>query len=246
MSKSLKIISNAKTHVGNKRAVNQDAFLAQPEIGVWIVADGMGGHHNGEYASGLVTQKIMLPDNIVGFDQTVDFIKAFIRKKNTELFYYAKKVGNSVRCGTTVVALVMRGNKVAILWVGDSRIYRFDPEFNQLSQVTVDHTVFNSLKQKGLVDEFHPMAEQYKEALARVVGGEEDVVVDEYRLVLKKSERFLLCSDGINKELSDADLAAILSRSEAPGVTCDMMIKEALANVGRDNMTACVIDVIFI
>lgn len=246
MAKSLKITSNVKTHVGNIRSVNQDAFLAQPEIGVWIVADGMGGHHNGEYASGLLTQKISIPDNVIGFNQTVDFIKSLIRSKNMELFYYAKKLGESIKCGTTLVALVIRGNKIAILWVGDSRIYRFNPTVNALSQVTVDHTVFNSLQQKGLVDDFHPMAEQYKGALARVVGGEEDVVVDEIRLVLKESERFLLCTDGINKELSDDELASILSKNEAPGVTCDTMIAESLKKTGKDNMTACVVDIIFI
>lgn len=246
MTKSLKITSNAKTHVGNVRKVNQDAFLAQPEIGVWLVADGMGGHHNGEYASGLLTEKISIPDSVVGFNHTVDFIKALIRAKNTELYYYAKKLGESIRCGTTLVALVVRGNKIAILWVGDSRVYKFDPIVNELTQVTIDHTVFNSLAQKGVVDDFHPMAEQYKGALSRVVGGEENLVVDEVRLVLKDSERFLLCTDGINKELSDDELANILSRNDAPGVTCDTMIKESLSKVGKDNMTACVVDIVFV
>jgi serine/threonine protein phosphatase PrpC len=246
MSRSLKVVSNAKTHVGNKRSINQDAFLAQPDIGVWIVTDGMGGHHNGEYASGLLTQKISIPDNVTGFNQTVDFLKAFIRNKNTELFYYAKKLGEEIKCGTTLVALVMRGNKISILWIGDSRIYRYNPVMDDLSQITVDHTVFNALQEKGVVDEFHPMAEQYKGALARVVGGEEDVVIDEIRMVLNQSERFLLCTDGINKELTDADLAVIMSKNEAPGITCDMLINQSLDNTGRDNMTACVIDVLFI
>lgn len=246
MSKSLKIISNAKTHVGNERQVNQDAFLSQPEIGVWIVADGMGGHHNGEYASGLLTEKIEIPSFINGFDQTVDFLKAHIRKKNTELFFYAKKFGENARCGTTLVGLVMRANKISILWVGDSRVYKYSPYQNSFSQLTVDHTMFNKLYAKGAIDEFHPMAEQYKGALSRVVGGEEDVEVDEIRVVLKEDERFLLCTDGVNKELSDNELKEILSENLTPGATCKKIIDKSLTRIGRDNITVCVVDVMFV
>lgn len=246
MARSLKIISNAKTHVGNKRTVNQDAFLAQPELGIWIVADGMGGHHNGEYASGLLTQPIVIPSNVIGFDATVDFLKLWIRQKNTELYFYAKQLGESVRCGTTLVGVVLRGNKVAVLWVGDSRVYRYSIEHKRMTQVTRDHTVFNQMLDKGLVDDFHPMAEQYKGALARVVGGEEDVEVDEVRFVLSSDERFFLCTDGVNKELSDAQIEAILAQNQTPGVTCGIVLEESLKYIGRDNMTACVVDVSFV
>lgn len=246
MVRALKIISNAKTHVGKVRSQNQDAYLEQPKAGIWLVADGMGGHHNGEYASQLLTSEIQVPSEVKGIDQLVDFVKLTIQQKNYQLFHYASKLGDGVRCGTTVVCLIVYGLQASILWVGDSRVYQYSTEEQSLKQVTKDHTVFSEMKEKGLVDDYHPMAEKYKGALARVVGGDESVEIDEMRLVLSGNERFLLCSDGITKELSDEDIWQCLSKHLSPGVTCSMMLNEGLSKNARDNMTACVVDISFV
>ena len=243
MTQSIKIISNAKTHIGNKRQTNQDAFLSQPESGIWIVADGMGGHHNGEYASGLLTEKIALPLQRLNFDETIFFIKNIINKKNLELFHYAKKLGSDIKCGSTIVCLFIKGNKAAVIWVGDSRLYQYDIKEKFLKSVTRDHTVFNKMHDEGRMDHYHPMANRYKEALTRVVGGEESLEIDEKRFFLKGNERFLLCSDGIMKDLDDTEISQVMSENYSPGMTCEVLVKEALSKTGRDNITASIIDI---
>jgi len=246
MSKSIKIISNARTHTGNIRKINEDAILSQPEIGIWIVADGMGGHHNGEYASKLLTEEIRIPPHVVGFDDTIHFVKLLLVQKNFQLYHYAKTLGDGIKCGSTVVCLIIRGNKAAVLWVGDSRVYLYTQPSQDFRMLTEDHTVFSVMKKKGQIDDFHPMAEKYKGALARAVGGDEEVDVSENRLVLKGGERFLLCTDGINKEVNDEVLWDIMNENYTPGISCTRIVQQALDNKGRDNMSICVVDVSFV
>ena len=243
MQKSIKIVSNAVTHVGNVRKVNQDAYLSQPSIGLWIVADGMGGHHNGEYASQLLTEEIHLPDDISDFDSLVAYIRLIISQKNYQLYEYAKSIGEDIRCGSTIVVLIVRGNQAAVIWVGDSRIYKYNFDDLNFAQITIDHSVYNEMLRNKEIDKYHPMAEKYSKMLARVVGGAETVEIDEQRFLLKDHERFLLCSDGLFKELSDDEIYETISQKYSPGKICKSLLAQSIDKAGIDNITAMVVDI---
>ncbi len=217
--------SIARSHSGRVRDVNEDAFYHSTEQGIWAVADGMGGLARGDYASGVVAEAF------VHFNK-LSTLALNIRDLETRLRDAHHKCRNSFPgepVGSTVAALFSYGAYVFFLWAGDSRVYRLRQD--QLEQMTQDHTL--AQEQNAT----HPSAD----LLTRAVGVHQTLHLDLDYSVVEPGDRYLICSDGLHKELSSQQLQQALSQTPARQAL-DNLVEGALGNGGHDNITALIVD----
>jgi type VI secretion system protein ImpM len=214
------------TDVGHVRSVNQDAFVERPEVGVWVVADGLGGHSNGEVASRMVCDAFadFLPDST--FEAAVDTARDRLQHVNDYLVHVATRSNHAVLSGSTVVALMTRGSRCAVLWAGDSRVYRW--RTGRLQQVTRDHSVAEA--EGG-----------HSTAITRAVGGEPTLMLDQFGDSVQAGDRFLLCSDGLTRAVPEAEIEAWLARDDIKA-SVDGLIKATLDAGAPDNVTVLVVE----
>ncbi|WP_411407487.1 Stp1/IreP family PP2C-type Ser/Thr phosphatase [Pokkaliibacter sp. CJK22405] len=233
------MVSYAQTHVGRVRDHNEDAYLEMSEKGLWVVADGMGGHAAGEVASQMVVDTLEMElGHIPRNSLTAQHVSNAIKAANRSVHDYASRVLQGKTLGSTVVALLVNGNEFHYCWVGDSRGYLFRQ--GQLRQITRDHSQVQDLVDEGMLDqeeaEHHPLAN----VVTRAIGGQTEVDVDVISGTLQPGDLFLLCSDGLSKELSFDQIHKILN---TPSVVdaCMALTHSALVNGGRDNVTSVLV-----
>ncbi len=230
--------SASRTHVGMVRKINEDACLDIPERGLWAVADGMGGHEAGDLASRMIVEALgLLPlDDVL----TVATVENTLRQVNDQLRQEAAKRYGRGTIGSTVVVLLVNADRATIMWVGDSRVYRFRDD--QLEKMTRDHSHVQDLVDQGLLSaaeaERHPMAN----VITRAVGAAEDLEIDQLEFPLRSGDMFLLCSDGLTKTISDAEIAQLLSHGDSLDVV-KTLIHTALVRNANDNVTTVVVKV---
>jgi serine/threonine protein phosphatase PrpC len=199
---------SARTHVGRVRKVNEDSILALPEQGIWLVSDGMGGHTAGDFASQAIVEAVaMLPPGLAPAER-MRGVRTAIHRAHDEIRDEAARRGAST-IGATVVALILTDGHFVAFWAGDSRLYRLrDGDIELLS---TDHSLVAALVLAGQMTwdeaERHPQAN----AITRAVGVGADFEVDKIRGDVSPGDRFLLCSDGLNKYADMATLTRILS-----------------------------------
>jgi len=219
--------SAGATDVGRVRRINQDAFIERTEIGVWAVADGMGGHEHGEIASRMIRDALaaFVPGETLR--ATVDGIAQQLDRINEYLYRTMANATKPAQSGSTVVAFVTRGTRCAVLWAGDSRIYRL--RGGELLQLTSDHVANTD----GDPEENH--------AISRAVGGDQTLDVDVVYDSVHPGDRFLLCSDGLNHEIADEAIAQTLCEPDL--MQCVQgLIAAALRAGGTDNVSVIVVD----
>lgn len=226
--------SATRTHEGLVRAINEDACLSRPEHRLWAVADGMGGHAVGDFASRLVIDGLnrMGPhDDLAGMiDETRQRLYTANRLLRTEAVMRDVPI-----IGSTVVVLLATGWNCACLWAGDSRIYLF--RSGTLRQLTRDHNKLEELKALGhQVEEYHVP----RNLITRAVGAADTLELDEILVEVFDGDVFLLCSDGLTNELSDADIAQALMRGHCEHAA-DELLRQALERGGRDNISVIVV-----
>jgi serine/threonine-protein phosphatase Stp1 len=232
--------SAARTHVGGVRKYNEDACIERPEIGLWAVADGMGGHQSGDVASHLIVEslaEIGLPRDAASF---ITEVRARLKECNFKLIEEARRRGPDTVIGSTVVALLMHGGFFACLWAGDSRLYRLRD--GALQQMTRDHSQVQEMVDAGLLApeaaEHHP----YANVITRAVGTAPELELDKVTDRLIPGDLFLLCTDGLSKMVGDDAITAILRGTPASGAA-ETLINAALARGGKDNVTAVTVQV---
>lgn len=240
MARHLVWTSASGSHVGMVRTVNEDSYLELPEGGLWSVADGMGGHQAGDVASQIVidalcqiTPASSLEDFIARAEECLSKANRRIREESTQ--HYNNRV-----IGSTVVVLLIYEVHGACLWVGDCRLYRL--RNGQLRQLTRDHSYVQELIDRGLLKagqaDGHPMAN----AITRAVGVQEKLDIDTLTFSLQADDVFLLCSDGLNKAVTDDEIAGLLAGSNRRE-TVQELIDLALARGANDNVTAMVVKI---
>ncbi|ANE57862.1 hypothetical protein A1356_09520 [Methylomonas koyamae] len=223
--------------VGNKRKHNEDAMLDCPAQGLWVVADGMGGHQSGDLASRLVVDSLSAMAPAESLDGQIEVVLARLQKINDDLRRFASGLQQGGIIGSTVVVLLARAAECAAIWAGDSRLYQLRGA--QFRQLTRDHTLIDELMDSGFMT--REVAEQQVGAnvITRAVGGQQDLVLDVVRFRAEAGDRFLLCSDGLDKELSEAEIAGLMAVGDCREAT-DSLVNQALARSGRDNITVVV------
>lgn len=233
---------SAASHPGLVRDNNEDCFLSQPESGLWLVADGMGGHEAGEVASAIVrdTLSIKLQDN-----PEIPIAEA-IQAAHEAILSSAQKGIGATGMGSTLVALRSINSKYQVAWVGDSRAYLWTPteDGGRLEQVSVDHSYVQMLVDKGLILPEDADNHPEKNIITQCLGMQElaQVKVDVVEKQWQKDQWILLCSDGLTDEINDQAIAQILCGAENSVTAVEQLLQAALANGGRDNITLQIIE----
>ncbi|SAL43046.1 PP2C-family Ser/Thr phosphatase [Caballeronia cordobensis] len=228
--------SAARTDTGCVRQINEDALLDAPERGLWAVADGMGGHAVGDLASRMVIESLAKAAGANGLASVVADARTRLLDVNERLRVEAARRQVS-RIGSTVVLLAARDGACAYLWAGDSRIYLFRQ--GRLVQLTRDHSHVEELKARGQLTAEEALHHPAQHLITRAVGALDVLELDENTLTLNDGDTFLLCSDGLSNEVSEAEMASEL----APGnceAAAQRLLEIALARGGRDNISVVV------
>ncbi len=226
--------SSAVTHVGMVRKLNEDAYAERSDIGVWVVADGMGGHAAGEVASQAIIEAIreLHPGN--NFDELHEAVKRSLRDTNRLLHEQSDDYDDERVPGSTVVVLIIEGRQGAVVWVGDSRIYRRSDQ--QLVQLTRDHSYVQELVDQGLIKaedaESHAMAN----VITRAIGIVEPVELDFRLIKVKTGDQFLLCSDGLSRMVTDVEIESIMANKNSEEIV-QSLLHTALVRGAPDNVT---------
>lgn len=226
--------SSATTHVGMVRKVNQDSYAERSDIGVWVVADGMGGHEAGEVASATVTDHIKALTHQGYFAETVSAVEESIQAANRTLIEQAATYDSERVPGSTVVVLIIDGNQGALVWAGDSRIYRRRAENIEL--VTRDHSHVQDLVEQGVIQEdeaeSHPMAN----VITRAVGISDPLELETKFIEIESEDQFLLCSDGLSRLVSEDEIQTMMANKDSEEVA-QSLLHTALVRGARDNVT---------
>jgi serine/threonine protein phosphatase Stp1 len=233
-----RFLSWATTHVGTVRSHNEDALVNRPDLGMWVVADGAGGHARGDVASRMIVEAL----ETIPPDLPAGAMLSEIRQRvnDTHAALRAQQNGDPRQMSaSTIVVLVARGNHFACLWAGDSRAYLL--RGGEFTQITRDHSLVQELVDSGAITQAEADSHPSANVITRAVGADIELDLDKVTSDLLPGDRFLLCSDGLCKTVPDAEMAALLAAPEAP---TERLIEAALAHRGRDNVTAVAMQVL--
>ena len=238
-----------KTDIGRRRQQNQDSGLSQPELGLFVVADGMGGHRGGETASAMVVD--IVPKTVragiqqAGWDPKAVISKA-IRDASHAIFERSVKQPSLQGMGTTAVAMLFKDSLLTIGHVGDSRCYYFTP--GKVWQITKDHSLVQEKLRAGLITREQLKTDRMKNVITRSVGFDEHVDVDTYEMQVKPGDTFLICSDGLSGLMEDSAMQATIDQTvfEQKNLqkAADALVDLANQNGGDDNITVIVVQVV--
>lgn len=230
-----------RTHVGLVREKNEDAMLLAPDVGLFVVCDGMGGHVGGQVASNLAVRTIdqVVRSQTLGPPEDRDVLVTAIKSANLAIFNQARQDPSLHNMGTTVVGIRQQGDHLHVCHVGDSRIYRMVYTSAELQQVTRDHSLVN------LHEDNPELARRYgppnDNVIVRAVGLHEVVEVDHQLVPMQPGDVYLLCCDGLTDMVDDWILREVMvEAATAPTLdeSCDALIRAALSFGGVDNTTA--------
>ena len=233
-----RFISAGLSDKGHVRGYNEDAFLDAPSRSLWVVADGMGGHSAGDFASRMLVTRLgalQASDTVAGY---VDAVEKEIWTVNDLLCQEAQQRKVSL-IGATVVVVIGFKDFVVCGWAGDSRIYRYHDK--KLERISRDHSTVQEMQDAGQLTEAQARDHPHANAITRAVGVEQGVFMDWKIATYDVGTQFLLCSDGVTKELDDTTLENLLSQNLAPPLAADRVVRAALEQGGRDNTTAIVL-----
>jgi protein phosphatase len=253
----MKVRSVGKTHVGMKRKINEDSYLAAPELGLYVVADGMGGHRAGDVASRLVVETMEDYWQKVKENKAPSFLVDAVRKDLSDganhllnsiafsnmIVHEAQKKPEYHRMGSTISALLVEENSLWAANVGDSRVYVFGN--GQLRQLSQDHSLVAEHKGMGLVDPFDSTNPLLKNLLTRVIGLDEKVDIYITPIRPDAADIVMLCSDGLTNYVSEKAIQTVLDDfSMSIERKTDILIDEANQGGGGDNISVILVEVL--
>lgn len=223
--------SYARTDKGNRRRYNQDAFLNRPDLGLWVVADGMGGHQAGDVASRMIVHKMNALKLTDELSPCINLVQQCLQQVNQTLRQFAKEIFAGQTIGSTVIALLANANHFSYLWAGDSRLYRL--RNHKLEQLSVDHS------EKNEAFSFSP---KNNHAITRAVGAFDELELDSAVVEGRSGDKFLLCSDGLDNEVLFHEIEQIMNNDYQTNVNA--LISLTLNREARDNVTVLVVEVL--
>ena len=233
------VVSHAQTHKGLVRKINEDACLDLADSGVWLVADGMGGHAAGDIASQLVVDTIQVAVKRAS-QVSVQLLTESLQQANQELCQYSERHLQGHTAGSTVVVLLLDKLHYHFLWAGDSRGYLL--RNNVLRQITRDHSQVNEMVEQGLLSSSEAEHHELANVITRAVGVDPSLCIDVISGVWQPGDLFLLCSDGLNKELSDDEIYQYLAHSNIAEANRALLHSTLVAGA-RDNVTCILVKV---
>lgn len=220
------------SHTGRVRTVNEDARLIRDECGLWAVADGMGGHENGQWASETVIAALEATDTGGEIELGGDAICAGLHQANAAINDAADRAGKTM--GSTAVVLLVRDQRFACFWVGDSRAYLL--RGGQLVQLTEDHTQVQDLVSRGLLSPEEAAGHPLSNVISRAVGVTPRLEIDAISDEVRPRDVFLLCSDGLTGLVEPQEIESRLNGLQ-PASAAQELLDLALERGGPDNIT---------
>lgn len=231
------------TDTGITRDMNQDYyFSSDTPVGnlpnLYIVADGMGGHKAGDYASRYTIERIVASVMRSGLQEPVAILKGAIRKANELLVDESKEDESKRGMGTTVVIATIMEDKMIVANVGDSRLYVVG---SSMRQVTRDHSLVNEMVRLGEINAAEARIHPDKNIITRAIGASATVEADFFEVDLEKDSQILMCTDGLTNMVRDEEIFRIMNGEETLQEKAEILVRTANANGGRDNITVMII-----
>ncbi len=256
MSLRGKFVHVELTDVGKVRDHNEDAISAQPDVGLWVLADGMGGYNAGEVASGIAVKTIgdlvaeacrrekrNEVEPVTGLMRQTIALRDAIMRANKIINQTAQSQPQCEGMGTTLVACLFYDNHASIAHVGDSRLYRL--RGNKFEQITMDHSLLQELVDRGFYSPEEAQRSTNRNYVTRALGVESTVDVEVQEIEVQKGDYFLLCSDGLPDMVEDEDIHLTISTFDNNVETiAEQLIKLTNDNGGRDNVSVVLVRVI--
>ena len=239
------MISCAKTDVGIKRKVNQDAiFYSDTAVGklpnLYLVADGMGGELAGDYASAKCVETIINCIKKSKETEPVRILEEAIQTANNLIYAESKSDPGKAGMGTTLVMATIINGHLFVANVGDSRLYVANS--SKVLQVTKDHSVVAELVRTGELDEDDARTDKRKNMITRAVGAESAIAADYFDVALKGREHILLCSDGLTNMVSDKEILSILKSADSIEDRATRLVELANSYGGKDNISVIIVE----
>lgn len=230
--------SSCRTDAGRRRRINEDAYLELHDAGLWLVADGMGGQTRGDVASRIVIDSLkgLAPPRSV--DEHARAVKERLRSANTRVRETAAQMGAYQIMGSTVVALLVFKGRGACIWAGDSRAYLLRD--GRLGQITRDHSLAEQMVERGELKREDAARHPTASRVTRAVGTQNELDLDERRVVLQDGDAVLLCTDGLIKEVNDREIQSVLDSYDCEQASQELM-DLTLERGAPDNVTVAVI-----
>ncbi|WP_417280639.1 PP2C family protein-serine/threonine phosphatase [Celeribacter sp.] len=228
--------SALKSDVGRVRKINEDSALCLTDSGIWVVADGMGGHAAGDFASQTITGML----ETVGVPVSLDDLKVRFMERlslaNARIIAHAQSLGGGT-VGATLASVLIHGDRFACVWSGDSRVYRF--RAGQLLQISRDHTEVQALLDAGSITEDQAANWPRKNVITRAIGVTDIPQCDVVEDVLLDRDLFLICSDGLTEYYENDEIASVLAASPDTDLDslCAQFVSTAVERGGKDNIS---------
>ncbi len=233
---SLQVYSHGVTDTGLVRTKNEDSILVHDDENVWIVADGMGGHHAGDFASQTITNNLSLFKQHSSLDDSILLLEENILNSNSIIRKKSYKLGRNATIGSTVVCVYIWHNYLFTFWAGDSRLYRFRD--SKLERLTEDHSYVEELVRMGKIEardaEEHPAAN----VVLKAVGIDDNLCMDFEYFELMEGDIYIICSDGLYKDVDETKLSPIIG-SNVDDMTrlSEALLASSLEAGGTDNIS---------
>jgi serine/threonine protein phosphatase PrpC len=246
----------ATTHPGIRRTSNEDAFCSRPDLGLFIVADGMGGHVAGEVASKIAVDAIeafigetAAEDSGLTWPHPIDPTLGIDGSRLKSAFHLAnRRLADEVAAAvdlrgmaTTASTVLLKDHKAMLAHVGDSRIYLFRD--NELERMTNDHSWVEEQMRAGLLSPLEARQHPWRNVVTRALSGGEDPEVDVKAVELHPGDRLLLCSDGLSSVVTDERIEEIMRAQPVPTEACQALVDEANGAGGPDNVTTLILQI---
>lgn len=235
----------AKTDIGSKRTMNQDSvYCNENSVGsfqnLFIVADGMGGHKAGDYASRLCVEKMVESIEKSKSVTPVTILEEAVTEANSNVLAEAKTNVEYEGMGTTMVACTLQENTLYIANIGDSRLYIINDD---IRQITKDHSWVEEMVKKGEITESQARIHPQKNIITRALGIDETVHADYFEVNVKADDKILMCSDGLTNMVEDDDIEYIVRHSSSVEKAVENLVEKANENGGKDNITVILVQI---
>ena len=251
----MRVDMEARSDLGRVRKNNEDNFTVVPEIGLYVLSDGMGGEAHGEVASGLAIEAIrqhclewttnpdipLFGEPIPNLPPRANRLASAVRLANRAIYESAQRHPSQKGMGATVVAIWVDEEQMSVAHVGDSRLYRMRQ--GQLEQITQDHSLVAEQVRRGILTQQQAETSQMQSVLIRALGIDPDVEVDAEEHPVLPGDNLVLCSDGLNRMATDPDIGSVLNTSLSAREATERLIALANDNGGEDNVTVIVVRV---
>jgi len=231
---SFQVSSHGVTDVGHVRSKNEDSILVNENENIWIIADGMGGHHAGDFASQTITNNLSLFKQHASLDDSILLLEENILNSNSVIRKKSLTLGRNATIGSTVVCVYIWNNFLFTFWAGDSRLYRFRNA--SLERLTEDHSYVEELVRMGKIEardaEAHPAAN----VVLKAIGIDDNLRLDFEYFELQDGDIYIICSDGLYKDLNEGEIGSIIeSNPEDMTALSQGLLASSLNAGGTDN-----------